>query len=802
MSRLERRELLFALAVLFALGAIVAARFRVTTDIASFLPRSSERQRLQLGQLLSSGELSRTMVLNLGAPNTAIALRAGRLFERELRAEREVAAELSTLAGGPPPQVERSLWALYQPRLLAFAAPTVPEARALLDEAGLRQAARQLKRRLAEPTSTFLSRLAPADPLLILPRLFERLEQARVPGLALVEERFVARAPGERRAYAVLFASSRASAFDAKRQAPLLAAIDRVFQRVNRRFDGALVLEQSGINRFAVKSERAIRGDIGRISLVSTAGLSLLLLVLFRSLRLLGLASIPLGAGVLAGCAAVLLVFGRIHGVTLAFGASLLGVSFDYVVHLYCHHAIVSLPAQRSGRDSMRAIGRPVALGAATTMLGFIALGASGFGGLREVALFASAGIAATVGASRFILPAILPAQVPEVRARERAVEVLGHALDVLRRHRRLLPLLLFALGSVLVVSGGLRLRWNDSFATLAALDPGLVAEEERVRARVSRAELGRVVAAIGENEQAALAVNDRVAEALRAAVGAGELGGFRSAATLLPSAARQRAVAEVLRSTPQLKRHLVNAFTSEGFRAQSFAPFFAALDAGAAPPLRFAELERSPLGPLVRSFRAQMGAQVVFLSLLQRVEDARALRRRLEPIAGAVFVDQEALLRRLNRDYQREAALLLGGGLLAVLLLLALRYRNARETAAAFLPALFAGAVAIAVLALAGFAVDLVVLTSLLITVSIGVDYGVFLVEGARARQREFAAALLSIALAGLSTVMGFALLGLSAHPVLRSIGLTAGVGIAVCLIAAPVATIMVLDSQRIEVK
>ena len=163
-------------------------------------------------------------------------------------------------------------------------------------------------------------------------------------------------------------------------------------------------MDQSGVNRFATWAAQAIENDIKRVSIVSSVLLGGLLLVLFRSLRFVGLAAIPVGVGVLAGCAAVLAVFGRLHGITLAFGASLIGVSIDYVVHLYCHHSIVR--PEGGATASLRAIMRPLATGAITTTAGFVALSASTLVGLREVACFAVVGILTAFASTVVLLPA------------------------------------------------------------------------------------------------------------------------------------------------------------------------------------------------------------------------------------------------------------------------------------------------------------------------------------------------------------------------------------------------------------
>jgi predicted exporter len=134
-------------------------------------------------------------------------------------------------------------------------------------------------------------------------------------------------------------------------------------------------------------------------------------------------------------------------------------------------------------------------------------------------------------------------------------------------------------------------------------------------------------------------------------------------------------------------------------------------------------------------------------------------------------------------------------------LVLLALRYRDVRKTLAAFLPSVLGSVVTIAWLGWLGRGIDLVALAALLMVVSMGVDYGVFLVDASaseHAPESETTVALLSVLLAATTTVLGFGLLALSEHPMLRTIGLTAWVGMTACALLAPTALVLLGEPLR----
>src|SRR5690606_23351719 len=113
---------------------------------------------------------------------------------------------------------------------------------------------------------------------------------------------------------------------------------------------------------------------------------------------------LPLASAGLAGLGAVALGFpGGVHGITIAFGFTLIGVVQDYPIHLLSH--------QRAGlepRASARALWPTLATGLVATCIAYLTFFASGVDGLRQLAVFTIAGLATAALATRFLLPWLL----------------------------------------------------------------------------------------------------------------------------------------------------------------------------------------------------------------------------------------------------------------------------------------------------------------------------------------------------------------------------------------------------------
>ena len=86
------------------------------------------------------------------------------------------------------------------------------------------------------------------------------------------------------------------------------------------------------------------------------------------------------------------------------------------------------------------------------------------------------------------------------------------------------------------------------------------------------------------------------------------------------------------------------------------------------------------------------------------------------------------------------------------------------------------------ALLALCGIDLTMLSLVALLMVVSMGVDYGIFLAEDEQHPEAR-GATQLGVLVDGLTTMLGFGLLAISAQPALFGIGITAGLGVTCCL-------------------
>lgn len=803
------RSALVILAVC-ALGAGTLWDLPLRTSVTDFMPDSDDAELAEVAREVTDSEVARTTILSIGPTDdphlaASLAARAGELLREE--------PGIAWVRTGPPEGVQTAFYDLYFARRFAFGALDREEASAITSDAGLEARVTSLRDELAGPMAMLIRRVAPEDPLLFFPSIIRAIQsgggasegEESASRLDVVDDHFVTHEEdGERtRHFGVVMLASRGTTFRAEVQEPILAAIEGAFTRARDEAGPAareVRLEQAGVARFAVRTERALRDDTERISTLSTIAIALIFLVLFRGPRFLVIGTIPMVVGTLASIIVCRVVFDGIHAITLAFGSSLLGVGIDFVSH-YVNQQ--TLEPKETPEATIRAIQPALVLGALTTLAGLAGLAFSSFPGMREMALFATVGVGASLAATLWLVPPWMPEHPRPTRAHLALARSQGWLFERLRAN----PVAASALPALAVVAcvvGLPRVHFVDDLRRLNEIDHALVEEDMRVRGRISQGEAGRFVMAIGDDDEAALQANDRATRALRAAREAGELGRFRSISPFLRARGSQEAVDGAIRGDATLPDRLRVVLEREGFVADLFTPFRDALAAPAPEPLTHDALAASALGSLVEPFRIELadpgaseGSRVAYLTFLEGVPDPSALAARLADVEGVRYFDQARYLESAYRLFRERAVFLVAFGLLGVFAMCYARYRDLLLSAAALAPATLATLTSLACVGLFGEEANLMHLLACLLVLSMGEDYAVFLIEE-RHSDALPTTTMTGILLACVTTVLSFGLLAMSAHPALRALGLVTSLGVGLALVFSPLSLVLVRIVER----
>jgi len=764
-TRLQRRWRWVALVWGVLVAAVVVHQVgfwrsaHVDSDVLALLPQDANDRLLSDATRLIADNSARQVVVLLGSDDAASAKAAQLAYSRSLQA----ADRAGTLPIVENASVQgwfdqaRNFYAPYRDRLLTEAQ------RARLrdtDQATLgQQALAALYGPVGAPRLTEWNR----DPLGLWPQWW----QARAAGTGLrVGDDGLLQADG--RYWAVMQFQTRDSAFRLDGQQRIGQALDAAAAAARAAVPGVREL-RAGVPLHAEAAAAQANREINTIGWGSLAAVLLLVWLAFRSLRPILLVAMSLLIGCATALSVTALVFGKVHLLTLVFGASLVGVAEDYGIHWFG-----SRQAEPDGSrwQLLRHLLPGLWLALVTSALAYLALGLAPFPGLRQMALFSVVGLAAAFLTVIAWFPFLDKGAVRQTRFSD----WLGGTLDgwprVGQTRRDLWTVL--GVATLLVIGTGLwRVQANDDLRSLQSSPPALMAQQIEVGRLLGMPSPAQFFLVQGADAEQVLRREEALVARLDALEAQGRVGGHQAISDWWPSRAHQDADAALTARVENAVLAQVGDATGETLARPVYGAA-AGIDAFLRDPvsLPFRHLWLGKLG--------NGQASVVMVDDLSRPDGLSTLRDQAQGLDGVRWVDRTADFSELLGHYRRMMGALLLAGVVLVFGVLAWRYRG--QSWRVIAPTLLAGLLTVALLGWMNQPLQLFNVLALLLLLGMGIDYGIFLLE-----HRGDRSAWLSVCVGAASTWLSFGLLALSSTPALRAFGLTLLLGIGLVWLITP---------------
>ena len=355
------------------------------------------------------------------------------------------------------------------------------------------------------------------------------------------------------------------------------------------------------------------------------------------------------------------LLFDSVHGITLAFGFTLLGVAIDYPLHLFTH-------ADKGSAAGNRGVWRVLILGIASTLIAYGAFILSGTVGLRQLGVFAFSGIVAAAAIAAWLAAPALGAGVRADPATP----------DAASQQFRYVPALVVLCGAVAVLSTGR--VFNDDLSSLTPVEADLLAADAQVRMRLGVADIRHLVSVRGSDQQETLARTERALDQLAPLLDDDQLGGVQTVVQILPSLALQAQRRE--RMQDSVLEAFDAAMAELPLDAEAFGPFVRDFEItrGSGEVLTLAALRQDDrLRGAVDNLFFHDSRSWVSLIFLKGLGQPEAVPARLASVPGTQLVDLKLTSERMVSDYRTDLLQVLLFALALIGLLLALRLDTRR---------------------------------------------------------------------------------------------------------------------------
>jgi predicted exporter len=778
----------------------MTAHWRIQTDILALLPQDQDEPLVQMIRRMVTGELGRTALFLVSHPQSQIARDATHQLGQLMEASR-----VFTAVQWDYRQQQKAFLEFYFPFRYQFISPTI---RAYLShEQGYLDLIDHLTKELYRPFSSLTTRLLADDPLLLFPQLisdfgrnFKQLgpternhgitlgindsthEDSLVGGrehaLTLEEGMLGTRYNG--RHYYVITSQLAANPFEADTQVQLEERWRRWSNQLLQNTPG-LELSYTAVARFASAIRHEMQADMFLISVGSTVGIILLIMLVFHSMKHLIVAFIPLTIGLWSALGLSLLVFKDLHVFTLVFGSSLIGVCIDYSLHYFSYHRV---DQTWNSIRTMRNIFPAVGLGALTTILSYIAIGFTPLIGLRQIALFSSLGIMISFFSVVFWYPFLLKSTHPLASYTPAVYQWLAYFLRIWSRHDKIIFTLLI-IAILLSLKGLAALQISDSPLVLKSFSPQVSEEDRMIREIMDIPEAQQYLFVTGKTPEDVLQRLENFQDYLYAEnpqFGA-DIGPLITA--FLPSEKRQRDNINLMKTLLTHKPEMSSRLEAIGLPESSIQKFFRDVADG---PQAFLTpdvwLNNDVSVGLRRLWVGDTHDGTAIVVKLQHVTDVNRMKAVIGSFDGIRYVDNISDFSLMLETYRKGIMVLVSGAYVVILAILIWRYQL--QGFIVMLPPLLSACMTVGMLGLLGHTFHVLHCLSLLLVLGMGVDYAIFLAESDPTSDPT---TFLALTLATATTILSFGLLSFSSQAALKAIGFTTFVGIFWVWILSPLA-------------
>ncbi|MCU7844754.1 MAG: MMPL family transporter [Candidatus Thiodiazotropha sp. (ex Monitilora ramsayi)] len=754
--KIKHSSLLSAwLSILIICGWWLSQHTHLRTDLSLFLPEGNSAQQQFLLSELHQGYATRLLLLAIGGGD---ARQRASLSQSLLGALRK-GNDFRRVENGTPGDLE------VDPRLFEYRyllSPEIPgnptfTAGRLTDDFKARL------RELGSPIPTPFKALLPRDPTGAYQAMLNRWQM----------QREVTRSEGvwssRQGDLAILLAETGESGLAIDRQQSMLERINKTFEQLDTSGEHKLII--SGPAAFSVQSKHIIEHESRLLSLIASLAIALMLFLAYRHIPYLLYAALPLLTAVMTSILVTGWIFKELHGITLAFGITLLGVSLDYPVHLFSH-----IERRDSPVKAMKRIWQTLRLGVFTTCLGYLVLVTTAFEGLKQLGIFTLIGLLTAAFSSRYLLPHLYPKtfEPPQLRG-TRLVSVLAH------RDRRL-PFTLISITLLLVAWSAFSPQrlWNDDITVLSPLPPSLIAQDRSLRQQLEADETNQMILLRGREIEQLLQQCESLRPIINNAVDERLLNGATMLCDYLPSQQTQRIIQSHLPETEHLNEQVQLSLKNLPFHQHAFTPFIEDIASSRLlVPMTYDMTAGTQLRDLLTPYIRKTADGWAGLVPLQHVVDGDALSQRLLHLEPDVkFVNLSRETSELIGNFRQITLQYVLFGVCLMLVVLWMGLKSLRRAISILLPIALAIVLTASLLKLTGEAMNLFHLISLMLVLGISLDYSLFF-SRKPLDLNERKGTLHALGVCALSTVTVFSILATSSIPVLHSIGMTVSIGV-----------------------
>ena len=520
----------------------------------------------------------------------------------------------------------------------------------------------------------------------------------------------------------------------------------------------------TGSALFAADAKQKAEKESTLMSVLGVSLTLLLLLVVFRTLRILWL-FLPILIGMLSGVVATVWGFGQIHILTLVIGTSLVGVLIDFPLHWLASSLFDRkwLPLL-----AMQKLRFTFFISLLVTLLGYGLLAFTHLPILQQTALFSAVSLITALLATQLFLPYLFYRYQPTTLLPERKTfNLIQKGLNTFANKRFNKGTLLII--SLLVLGGGIKSSWHDDIRQWVSMPQSMLNEAKTI-GELTRVDLGsQYFLLTAENEALLLEKDAKLSKQL-----AQRNITFKSLSQWISPLAEQKQLAEYLQHISADDYAVLNDI---GVPNEKIQQNLTALSQR--KPLTLSEALNTQLGQAWKMLYLGELAPNQVASIIKISQADSATMQALANNQDILWQDKRAYLNQAFKEAKEQAAWLKIISFAIAGLLLWKVFETKTSIRILCIPCIaILGTVAI--LGWIGLPIGLFSMFGLLLVSAIGIDYAVYM----KTVHEEPSHKRITLILAACTTLISFLLLAISSTPAVATFGISVSIGVIISLL------------------
>jgi predicted exporter/SAM-dependent methyltransferase len=542
------------------------------------------------------------------------------------------------------------------------------------------------------------------------------------------------------------------------------------------------IMTSVGAYRVALDNETIAKSDTRLAIFLTTLGIALLLIFVFPRPLIGLLALLPSMAGAIAALFVCSFIFKSMSLLAIGFGGAIMAFTIDMGI---TYLLFLDQPHVTYGKKVSREIWPAELLGVLTTVGAFLLLLISDFKILAEIGVFSALGAAFVLLFVHFVLPKTIPSMPPAKRETNR---FLSNAINKIAAPAKwkLIAAIVFGLAMLFFVKP----VFNVDMNAMNSMSEATINADKKMQSVWGNLSGKCYVFLESQNLAQLQKKNDELINWLANDVRQEKLSPVFLPSVLFPSPENAQSNFSAWRAfwnkerLTALKNNLDKASHDNGFKPDAFEPFWQIIHQGKPAEFEIPQKYFEMLGI------AQSPGGYTQLSLIAAGKNYNAedFFERISRSGLAKIFDGDLFNERLS-DFLKhlflEIALIISIGLALVIFLYFLDWRL---SLAAIAPIVFALIATLGTLKIIGHPVDIPGIMLWVVIMGMGIDYAIYYICMYQRHPDTRSAAMqnikLAMFLAAFTTLIGFGVLAIASHSLLRSIGLVSLLGIFYSLI------------------